>query len=599
MADPEENKRPDEREATKDEGCPVPMYGGKRCGRAIYNAPRGVDKTPACLMHSHDPNKNDAAFQAEFERIVVEANEGIADFSEFVFPGSYYPYREFKAKCWFARTTFMNVADFSETVFRQDTFFTQAVFKEAADFSKVMFAGRADFSYATLTQEADFREATFELHAKFSEATFGHDADFRQTEFTGGCDFSDAIFTEGVDFSLATLTMSADFRAANFKGDADFSDTRFVGCAEFGRAKFAGLADFSGAEFSGTADFHNSSFTEVANFSVAKFAEQAKFMEATFKKDASFWLAEFNAVADFHHATFEGAVEFREVRIPAENRTCATPVFVLVRCEMPERVAFYKTYLGRALFHNCDVSRFLFSNVLWRERPGSRKSMVFEEAVNVDEPAAAALRPQEGNPDERNYALIAELYQQLKKNYDDRRDYWTAGDFHYGEMEMKRRASPRRNPVLRWLHRNVGLVAWYQRWSDYGENYVKPFLRLVLVLALFSLIYPACGLRRAVREATQASTISALAGVSKSSADELRYSNFFQFIKSYPRQWEGTMYFFGHSMMAGVGAAALRREFAAYEPASQCGRVAALVEFLLTSTLIALFLLAVRRQFRR
>ncbi len=36
-----------------------------------------------------------------------------------------------------------------------------------------------------------------------------------------------------------------------------------------------------------------------------------------------------------------------------------------------------------------------------------------------------ALKPADGSHDERNFVLIAELYQQLKKNYDDRRDYWT------------------------------------------------------------------------------------------------------------------------------------------------------------------------------
>jgi hypothetical protein len=30
----------------------------------------------------------------------------------------------------------------------------------------------------------------------------------------------------------------------------------------------------------------------------------------------------------------------------------------------------------------------------------------------------------------RDYGLIAELYEQVKKNYDDKRDYWTGGDFH-------------------------------------------------------------------------------------------------------------------------------------------------------------------------
>jgi len=57
--------------------------------------------------------------------------------------------------------------------------------------------------------------------------------------------------------------------------------------------------------------------------------------------------------------------------------------------------------------------------------------------------------------------------------------------------------------------------------------------------------------------------------------------------------------FFRQSFMTTVGVASLRRDFADYEPQSVSGRFAALIELLVTSTLVALFLLAVRRQFRR
>src|SRR5438876_54545 len=96
---------------------------------------------------------------------------------------------------------------------------------------------------------------------------------------------------------------------------------------------------------------------------------------------------------------------------------------------------------------------------------------------------------------ERNYRLIAELYQRLKKYYDDRRDYWSAGDFHYGELEMKRLHSPHKNKVLRWLHRNLGLVACYKYASAYGESYIKPIVSLAFILLIFALLYPATGLR--------------------------------------------------------------------------------------------------------
>jgi hypothetical protein len=60
------------------------MQKGKPCGRAIHRA-AGRDDEAACLMHLHDPDKNDSDFQIEFEAILEAAGDGVADFTGFVF----------------------------------------------------------------------------------------------------------------------------------------------------------------------------------------------------------------------------------------------------------------------------------------------------------------------------------------------------------------------------------------------------------------------------------------------------------------------------------------------------------------------------------
>ena len=80
---------------------------------------------------------------------------------------------------------------------------------------------------------------------------------------------------------------------------------------------------------------------------------------------------------------------------------------------------------------------------------------------------------------------------------------------------------------------------------------------------------------------------------------EVSYSSFFQFIRGHPRgQGYAIGEFFGHSLMTTLYVAAFQREFA-YEPSYPWGRALALIELAMTSTLIALFLLAVRRHCRR
>jgi len=530
MPDPEETKQRDEPEATKDQGCPIAMYGGKPCGRPLHKAVYPGDRTNVCLMHTHDPSKDDVAFQAEFERILRDAGEGCADFSGFVFPSANYAEREFKAECIFAETTFTH-----------DAYFFGARFMRRASFHAARFAQGVVFFGVTFNQVADFNQAAFER----------------------GAEFSNAIFAD----------------------DAFFIGVGFEGSAHFSRATFANAAFFSGATFTRDADFSGATFTQRADFGEATFKERAIFRETVFRKD--------------------------EDRSPG-------PVFSDARFEKPDAVTFYKTYLGQALFHNCDVSKFVFSTVRWRRRSNG-KSMVFEEYIDLEHDTAGALGPEQHSPDERNYSLIAELYQQLKKNYDDRRDYWTAGDFHYGEMEMKRLACPRltwlawleaklsgkprlrklggwcrkleSNPWLlsrvRWWHQRFGLAAWYRRASDYGESWGKPLLWLFAVLALFAALYPLLGLRPAAGRSPAAKTTSVQVQTPSPQETDLRYWNY-----------ERPGRLFWHTVMTSLGVAAFQRDLA-YEPSYPWGRLLALLELLLTFTLIALFLLAVRRQFRR
>lgn len=523
---------------TPDElGCPVPMHSNRRCGRPPYRAVYPGDRENVCLMHTHDPGKDQKEFQSEFERTLELAGDGVADFSYFLFPAAAYGQREFRAECLFSWATFWG-----------DTLFYKARFARSAS-----FAG-----------------------CKFNDA-----AAFWKTAFHGDALFRGAQFTAGVEFTEAAFEGDAYFSRAKFASSGRFWKAHFLGKALFGGCEFEDVADFGGASFAGEARFTNASFRHLANFSTAEFGDTALFMEATFDGDASFWLTEFARLADFHHARFAGAAEFRETRISDGASTDPAPVFVLAYCEKPERIVFYKTYLGRALFHNCDVSRFHFSNVKWREDPTTHKNTVYEQVVNVQEQSAAALRVGDEWRDERNFTLVAELYQQLKKNYDDRRDYWTAGDFHYGEMEMKRLHSPTRKRWVRWLHRNLGLVALYRHTSEYGESYSRPAAWLAFLLVLFSVLYPLFGLRQA------------------RGTFELSYAQYIRYGKGDPtREWLGPATHLGNSMVTTLSVAALQRDLT-YEPIYPWGRLLALFELLLTSTLIALFLLAIRRQFRR
>lgn len=403
------------RERLPEHGCPVKTWYDKPCDRPIYQAPPGVDQQPVCLMHSKDPNKSDAEFQAIFEQIVEKAGDGETDFTGFVFPGAPYVGRKFSASCCFAGATFTQEADFGSARFTQDAYFYGAAFAQDADFSGATFTRGATFSRATFTERADFSGgARFAREAYFYGAAFTRDADFIGATFTQDATFSRARFTQHADFRWATFTQAADFSAATF--------------------------------------------TQAANFRGATFKGPARF-EPGFAAEGERPLR-FEAAVRFSAARFEDYADFRGPLFGSGPSPTARPVFSFARFDKPERVTFHNCWLGHTLFVNCDVSKVNFSDVEWGCR--GKRVRLYEEDVPLNEPDAWPLEPREGEHKRRNYRLMAEVYHQLKVNYDSKGDPWTAGEFHYGEMEMKRRWSRWQKPVLRWLGQNFALTALYR-----------------------------------------------------------------------------------------------------------------------------------------
>ena len=468
------------------------VFEQKLCGRLLHDGGRDVEGNPACLMHSCDPNKSAGRFQEEFDRILLAAGEGLADFNGFVFPTSDYANRRFIAKC---------------------------------RFDGAIFIQRTTFAFTKFAQTADF-----------SRARFTHEAIFASTGFSRGAYFVGTRFEQNVHFSHSI-----------FVGRANFLSSRFADAAQFDETKFT--------------------------------------------------------------------------REPQDGDEPAA-IFCRVVFEKPDRVLFYQADLGHALFHNCDISGVNFSDVIWCRRANGKR-MCFEEMIEpkqwqLDPPPKAqellspvsrqrfvakrfeqlthgvplSLQSREHDPNPRNYRVIAELYQRLKKNYDAHCDYWTAGDFHYGEMEMKRLASPRRNKILRWLHTHMGLVAWYKYASEYGESYMRPALWLLLVLLVFTLLYPLAGLHSGSNL-----SISGAAG-QETVVENLTYQYPLLGAEDRRSVWRARLDLVMNSGLTSLEVALLQKN-PAYEPRYRGGRLLMLLELVLTSTLGALFLLAVRRQFKR
>ncbi len=330
--------------------------------------------------------------------------------------------------------------------------------------------------------------------------------DLRGREIQAICLFSYATLTENADFSGATFTQCADFRIATFRRGADFNGATFTGNAEFCRVTFMQNVDFSQVSFAQNADFGQATFVQDADFFLATFTQDADFRKATFTQAACFEGTKFHGTANWKRSRFLDQAEFRHTKFDPQTAGQPSAVFALAYFSRSGEFVFDDVDLSRALFHNSDMSQVWFtSSVRWGKREDNRGIAVFDEKILLEQVPAdfEAMIPLEEDITEelqrnkqRDYRAVAQIYQQLKKNYDSRLDYWTANEFHFGEMEMKRLAGPTDGPFLwlrQWLHRSLSFVALYRYASDYGNSYGKPALWLLAILLLFAALFPLPG----------------------------------------------------------------------------------------------------------
>jgi len=398
------------------------------------------------------------------------------------------------------------------------------------------------------------------LNASFSEATFAEDTDFFRAFFEQGVTFRHVTFKNNAGFRGTIFKQNADFSKAIFKQDADFSEATFEAYTFFVGAAFAKGAYFTSTTFELDTDFSNAAFTQLANFVDA----------------------EFQGTVDWQRSRFMDRAVFRRTKFCPQHEGQPSAVFGLASFLRPSEIVFDDVDLSRALFLNCDVSQVWFTpSVRWGTRFNNQGLSLFEERIPLTTEFGKRLQ----RSGQRDYRAVAQVYQQLKKNYDSRLDYWTADEFHIGEMEMKRLRGPTGGHLAglpRWLHRWLSLVALYRYASDYGNSYWKPASWLLGALVLFAALLPLPGVGLKRQGIGQTET----------------FASVWRMQDNVERNLWAEVRLVGKGAITSVDTATFQKN-AEYAPAYPWGRVLAVFENLLTSSLFALFLLAIRRQFRR
>jgi hypothetical protein len=130
-------------------------------------------------------------------------------------------------------------------------------------------------------------------------------------------------------------------------------------------------------------------------------------------------------------------------------------------------VVFTNVDLGECRLLGNDIGQIELNNARWGRRFG--RTVLFDEIL-LRRGAEVPLHS------------LKDAYQVLKTKYHAHGDYATAGCFHYGEMEMKRRE-------LGWPRRVLSREFVYWALSGYGTSYARALLGLIAVILLFAGLY--------------------------------------------------------------------------------------------------------------
>jgi uncharacterized protein YjbI with pentapeptide repeats len=422
--------------------------------------------------------------------------------------------RSFQGPAIFSESTFADSANFARTRFFQDTEFPNSTLN--TDFSSTRFGTEADFSGSEFNVEVAFQGAKFG-QANFSNTTFGREADFADAEFEGEADFEKSAFGKLANFMSAEFSQEANFSTSMFAEEANFVNAIFAGRAVFALAGFGDVAHFGHAKFINLktvkdADndspinnfkisFWHTNFNKLADFTCAEFKQGANFSRVKFKEGADFTGALFDEKANFLGSIFLGRTSF----VSGQDEGQASQIFPGVEIDFSgviidplNALTIRDADLQKCKFKGTDLRKAEITNATWPKIPVrsfgitiSSRNGVYDEVLlpkgefrllsflRSFSLFSAYQRPPEtaNQASSSSWPYVEQLYRQLKQNYEGRRAYQQASDFHYGEREMQRQ-NPDTEPSLRRLLWLYGLI------SAYGERWLRPLMWAAVLLII-------------------------------------------------------------------------------------------------------------------
>lgn len=148
--------------------------------------------------------------------------------------------------------------------------------------------------------------------------------------------------------------------------------------------------------------------------------------------------------------------------------------FSIINFSHMRSASFMNANLERARFVYSKIDDVYFANVKWKKKRG--RLIIHDEVSRVEK---------------HDLEDIQRVYVQLKKNYEENRDFRNAGDWHYREMEIGRKLIARHSwrPYTILRQYIFSFYPWYWVASKYGESYMWPLGWMAILFVVFAYVY--------------------------------------------------------------------------------------------------------------
>lgn len=432
------------------------MTTGKPCGLPVST----YMPQDRCLFHVHSNNKAQEFHDCLIEKIERELKDEpirIIDCSGFVFPQMELEGIDFSKTLNLSGTVFLGAFHFKRCSFSGDAFNAEGVqFKGYVGFWNCLFNNK--------NMTVDFREGRFGDTTEFLDTVFN----VKRTSFQS-CEFR--------DLSMHRCIFSGESFKCNayFKGNtASISDCRFI----------SKRTDFSRSEFlSGRTFFYSNEFSgELTTFDTIQFRNQrTEFRGNEFD-------SEYTA---FDDSVFLGRATFSNL---PDRKQAFTGIMSFMHLDITscESISFQHIDLSWVRFANTDLTSIEFIDVTWCPIPYSKPKrrglfdeILFREVAKGNSKAtprsfvSLLSSEKESIISAENVEAIRRAYQQLRYNSEEQKDYMSVGDFYYGEMEMRRMKLPF------WERIIFSWEALYRIVSGYGERWLSSIAIIIIILLVF------------------------------------------------------------------------------------------------------------------